>query len=43
MSFYTLTALYNSCWLKSDDGAIAAFIAPIGAIMLVQLKTTANP
>ena len=27
--------LYNSCWIKSNDGAIAAFIAPIVAIMLV--------
>ena len=28
----------NSCWIKSDDGAIAAFIVPIVAIILVQLK-----
>ena len=27
--------LHNSCWIKSDDGAIAAFIVPIVAIILV--------
>ena len=31
----SLIDLYYSCWIKSDDGAIAAFIAPIVAIMLV--------
>ena len=36
------TDLYNSCWIKSDDGAIAAFIVPIVAIMLVQLTITYN-
>ena len=38
--FHFNTTLYNSCWMKSDDGAIAAFIVPIVAIMLVQTKTT---
>ena len=28
---------YNSCWIKSDDGAIAAFIVPIVVIILVHL------
>ena len=32
----------NSCWIKSDDGAIAAFIAPIVVMMLVQLSGIAN-
>ena len=38
------TALCYSCWIKSDDGAIAAFIAPIVVIMLVciTVKITAN-
>ena len=27
--------LFYSCWIDSDDGAIAAFIVPIVAIMLV--------
>ena len=31
---YDLT-LCNSCWIESDDGAILAFIVPIGIIMLV--------
>ena len=31
----TIFFMYNSCWIKSDDGAIAAFIVPIGTIMLV--------
>ena len=26
---------FDSCWIDSDDGAIAAFIVPIVAIMLV--------
>ena len=30
-------ALCYSCWIKSDDGAIAAFIAPIVVIMLVRI------
>ena len=29
-------AIYNSCWIKPGIGAIAAFIVPIVAIMLVQ-------
>ena len=32
----------NSCWIQSDDGAIAAFIVPIVAIILVQLKLQLN-
>ena len=39
---YTLLYAYNSCWIKSDDGAIAAFIVPIVAIILVQLKLQLN-
>ena len=36
MSLHFLcAALCNSCWIKSDDGTIAAFIVPIVAIMLV--------
>ena len=35
-------SIYNSCWIKSDDGAIAAFIVPIVVIILVQLKTTTD-
>ena len=36
MSLHILcVALCNSCWIKLDDGAIAAFIVPIVAIMLV--------
>ena len=35
MSTFLCVALCNSCWIKSDDGAIAAFIVPIVAIMLV--------
>ena len=30
----------NSCWIKSDDGAIAAFIVPIMAIILVCVVLT---
>ena len=37
---YTLLYVYNSCWIKSDDGAIAAFVVPIVAIILVQFKIT---
>ena len=33
--FTYLFVLHNSCWIKSDDGAIAAFIVPIVAILLV--------
>ena len=40
LHFYT--TLYNSCWIKSDDGAIAAFIVPIVAIMLVRVKISIN-
>ena len=29
-------AIYNSCWIKPGIGAIAVFIAPIVAIMLVE-------
>ena len=28
----------HSCWIKSEDGAIAAFIVPIVAITLVELS-----
>ena len=44
ISLISCTALCYSCWIKSDDGAIAAFIAPIVVIMLVRiiLKITAN-
>jgi len=28
---------YISCWIKSDKGAIAAFIVPIVAIILVSI------
>ena len=34
-SFTYPFVLHNSCWIKSDDGAIAAFIVPIVAILLV--------
>ena len=27
--------IFDSCWIKSDDGAIAAFIVPIVTIILV--------
>ena len=37
-----LYSLYNSCWIKLDDGAIAAFIVPIVAIMLVQFNIATN-
>ena len=36
------TLLYNSCWIQSDDGTIAAFIVPIVAIILVQFKLQLN-
>ena len=29
-----------SCWINSDDGAIAAFIAPIVAIILVAIVSS---
>ena len=31
--------LFDSCWIDSDDGAIAAFIVPIVAIMLVVITS----
>ena len=37
---HCLTLLHNvirSCWIKSDDGAIAAFIVPIVVIILVHI------
>ena len=37
-----ISTLYNSCWIKSDNGAIAAFIVPIVAIMLVQPNITTD-
>ena len=42
MHFLFPCLLCNSCWIKSDDGAIAAFIVPIVAIILVQLKLQLN-
>ena len=42
-SFILYAILFcNSCWIQSDDGAIAAFIVPIVAIILVQLKLQLN-
>ena len=40
--YFVCTSLCYSCWIKSDDGAIAAFIVPIVAIILVQLKLQLN-
>ena len=33
-----LLHVLHSCWIKSDNGAIMAFIAPIAVIMLVDLS-----
>ena len=33
--YFILRILHDSCWIKSDDGAIAAFIVPIMTMMLV--------
>ena len=35
MHFVLLHSLNNSCWTKSNDGAIFAFIGPIASIILV--------
>ena len=42
-SFILYATLFcNSCWIQSDDGAIAAFIVPIVTITLVQFKLQLN-
>ena len=35
MHFLFSHSLNNSCWIKSNDGAIFAFIGPIASIILV--------